>query len=154
MKTGLIITVLALFFLSACTGANIKAGIDAATDNAMMAENGSDTAGNAQVEIRTNGSTTNVKINSDTKEDTGVVPPMSEWCKQGQTFDYSEQGSRANAVIIGPATFKGQEYCKGEETVTTNEMTVKTVYHFTYEAKDMWIQSTINGQTSEVHVTS
>jgi len=47
MKTGLIITVLALFFLSACTGANIKAGIDAATDNAMMAENGSDTAGNA-----------------------------------------------------------------------------------------------------------
>lgn len=56
-------------------------------------------------------------------------------------------------IISGLTTFKGKEYCKAEYTANSNGNSVHTIYYFTEDSKDVWVQTTVNGQTSEVHVT-
>ena len=48
--------------------------------------------------------------------------------------------------------YKGGQYCKGFHTQTIQGMTIETVYYTTESGADVWAETTVAGQKSEVHV--
>ncbi len=87
--------------------------------------------------------------------------PLSEWCVKGQKYSVAQNGSTSDTVIEGIASYKGTQWCKGTSKTVIKipggyaaDIEAITTYYFNEGAKEVWVISNVNGQTSEVHVVN
>lgn len=78
--------------------------------------------------------------------------PMSEWCIPGETYNFEQDGNTVHAILKGPTTYKGSEFCQGYEEVTIQGMDIVTDYYLTYGAEEMWVVAKVAGTTTEMHI--
>lgn len=92
------------------------------------------------------------KIEEERVVEVGAIPPIREWCIAGSTYNLESDGSTIDSEIVGIETYKGKEFCKGEQTTNIQGMEVVTTYYFTYEGQEMWVVSSVTGTTVETHI--
>lgn len=80
----------------------------------------------------------------------GDIP--DDWCTKGYTFEHEQEGVQIAANIQGMSSYKGQEFCKGIHSQEMQGLQIDTTYYFNYGAQEMWVISTVMGQTTEVHI--
>ena len=81
------------------------------------------------------------------------VPALDEWCLAGSTYDVTSTDGSVSTIIEGIETYKGSKFCKGVQTTNIEGVgEVQTTYYFNEDAEEMWVISTISGQTTEIHI--
>ncbi|MFH1770502.1 MAG: hypothetical protein ABH828_03015 [archaeon] len=83
----------------------------------------------------------------------GTSGAIDEWCLTGSTYDVTSTDGSVSTKIVGIETYKGKQFCKGVQTTNIQGVgEVQTTYYFNEEAQEMWVVSTIAGQTTEIHI--
>ncbi len=112
----------------------------------------------ATVEATADGTKTEVQLNKEVI--TADIAPTAadeaafkDWCVKGKIWTYHSNQGSVEVIYDGIVDYKGGKYCKGFHTQIIQGMSINTVYYTTYGAEDIWIETNVAGQKSEVHVT-
>jgi len=90
---------------------------------------------------------------------TNIGSSESDWCIAGQFYDISGTGAVGDTGAIsgkikGFVTYKGGQYCQVDATLNTAGYNLAYTYYISQDEKDMWVTTSIGGQTQEIHVNA
>ena len=79
--------------------------------------------------------------------------PFSEWCIPGEIYDFSSEDQEIKSTIIGVTTYDNTPVCEAHHTMTQEYVgEIETVYYISEESNQIWVLSTMMGQTTESYV--
>ncbi len=79
--------------------------------------------------------------------------PFSEWCIPGDVYGVESEEADVESIIIGVTEYKGNAVCEAEHTMTQEYVgEIQTTYYISEDSKQIWVLSTMMGQTTESYV--
>ena len=88
-----------------------------------------------------------------TTKGTMTAAELEAFCVKGRVYNYASEQGTVDVVYEGMVDFKGGRFCKGLHTQTIQGMTINSVYYMTANGEDIWVETEVAGQKSEVHIT-
>jgi len=157
---GILVVLVSMFLLFGCTSQSSTAGQgtpSSGTGNTQgTGDQGTGSATNTSNVTNTGTTYTTTTQEGNTTVTTNINPSGSDWCVAGQYYNISETGSAGTVTgdIKGIVTYKGGQYCKIDATVNTGGYSISYTYYVGPDKKDMWVVTSIGGQTQEIHVNT
>ena len=79
--------------------------------------------------------------------------PFSQWCISGEVYTIESDEGDVQAVISGITQYRGEPVCQVEHTTTQEYVgEIQTTYYISEDSRQIWIVSTMMGQTTESYV--
>jgi len=121
-----------------------------------MSSSGTGNVTNATT-VTTTGGITNYTTTTGEENVTVTTNIGSDWCIAGQFYDVSGTGAVGDAGTIsgkikGLVNYKGGQYCQIDTTISTAGYSLAYTYYVSPDEKDMWVTTSIGGQTQEIHI--